>query len=305
MMTKFMIVDGTNISFRAACVAASIQPQSYSSEGIPTGTLSVFFNIFNKVMMEIQPDYIVCCWDTNTNTFRKKLYPDYKATRHKNDLDVDIKVANKQFKFIRLLLEKLGIKNINIEEYESDDICGSCVQISQADENYIISGDKDFFQLVNENTFVIFPKSGFTEYIKVTPQYIEDKYNINYINYIDMKILCTDKSDNIIGYKGCGPKIASKMINEFGNSKNIVKLTIDDLYNYNKTIKNNLEDWKNRYELLTKLMTIKKDLEIPYKFEDFEINLLKWLEIKPILEDLQMYRLINLISWGAVYRLKW
>lgn len=179
------------------------------------------------------------------------------------------------------------------------------MHISKADENYIISGDKDFFQLVNSNTFIVFPKHGFTDYNVITEQYIIDEFNINPINYIDLKILQGDKSDNITGYKGCGPKIASKMINEFGSSEKIFKLTVDKLNNYNKTIKNNLQDWQQRYDLLKVLMTIKTDLEIPYLFEDFKIELLKWLDLKPILEELQMKRLISLIDWGAVYRLRW
>ena len=305
-----MIVDATNICFRAACVACSleknIQQNSYLINKIPTGTFHVFFNLFNHIMMKIQPTHIVCCFDTNTNTFRKQLYPEYKAQRHDNLIEgLDITIVHKQFQFIRKMLNILGIKSINIESYEADDLCGSCMSISEADENYIISGDKDSWQLVNDNTVVIFPKNGFTDYIIVDKQYIEDKYDIQYDKYIDLKILQGDKSDNIPAYKGVGPKIASKMINEFQSSNQIAKLRIEDLNNYNKTIRNNLQDWQNKYELLKTLMTIKTDIILPYKYDDFEINLLKWLDLKPWLEELHMYNLINRISYGAVYRLKW
>ena len=314
-MTKFMIVDATNICFRAACVAfasqnllekQNLQQNQYLINGIPTATFQVFFNLFNHIMMKIQPTHIVCCFDTNTNTFRKKIYPEYKAQRQKNLIEgMDIAIIQKQFKFIRKMLDILGIKNINIESYEADDLCGSCLNISQADENYIISGDKDSWQLINDNTVVIFPKNGFTDYIIVDKNYIEDKYDIPYNRYIDLKILQGDKSDNISAYKGVGPKIAAKMINEFKNSDQITKLKIEDLNNYNKTIKNNLYDWQNKYELLKILMTIKTDINLPYTYTDFEINLLKWLDLKPWLEELHMYNLINRISYGAVYRLRW
>lgn len=304
-MTKFMIVDATNICFRAACVGYSTNNQLYVNN-IPTATFQVFFNLFNHIMMQLQPTHIVCCFDTNSNTFRKKLYPEYKAQRHKNLMEsMDLNLVHKQFLFIRKMLDILGIKSINIENYEADDLCGSCKTISQADENYIISGDKDSWQLVDDNTRVIFPKNGFTDYIVVDQQYIEDQYNIQYDKYIDLKILQGDKSDNISAYNGVGPKIASKMINEFHDSSKIAKLKVEDLANYNKKIKNNLQDWQNKYELLKILMTIKTDINIPYKYEDFEINLLKWLELKPWLEELHMYNLINRISYGAVYRLRW
>lgn len=304
-MTKFMIVDATNICFRAACVGFASNNQLIVNN-IPTTTFQVFFNLFNHIMMQLQPTHIVCCFDTNSNTFRKKLYPEYKAQRHKNLMEgMDLNIVHKQFLFIRKMLDILGIKSINMENYEADDLCGSCRTISQADENYIISGDKDSWQLVNDNTRVIFPKNGFTDYIIVDQQYIEEQYNIQYDKYIDLKILQGDKSDNIPAYNGVGPKTASKMINEFYDSSKIAKLKVEDLANYSKKVRNNLQDWQNKYELLKTLMVIKTDINIPYKYEDFEINLLKWLELKPWLEELHMYNLINRISYGAVYRLKW
>ena len=95
------------------------------------------------------------------------------------------------------------------------------------------------------------------------------------------------------------------MLNEFGSTDIIAKLKEEDLTNYNKTIKKNLKDWQERYEILKQLVTIKTDLPLPYDFTDFEIGLLKWNEIKPLLQDLEMYNFINRIAFGAVYRLKY
>ena len=100
-MTKFMIVDATNICFRAACVGFAKNNQLYVNN-IPIATFQVFFNLFNHIMMQLQPTHIVCCFDTNSDTFRKKLYPEYKAHRHKNLIEgMDLNLVHKQFLFIR------------------------------------------------------------------------------------------------------------------------------------------------------------------------------------------------------------
>lgn len=306
-MTKFLIIDGNSLGCRSAFAAEKLSKKLITKEGIPTGTIVLFINLLNKIMMKIQPTHICCCWDTNSNTFRKKLYPEYKANRHKKEIesDINIEIMYKQFKFIRKILEKLGIRNINVETFEGDDLCGTCANISLADENYIISGDQDSFSLVNDHTFIIYPKIGFTSYDIVTFKYIQDKFNIDPKNYLGLKTLRGDVSDNIMGFKGCGIKTATKMLNEFGSSDKIAKLKIDDLINYNKTIKNNFEDWQHRYKLIKLLMTIRKDVPIPYEFDNFEIDLLRWNDIKPLLEGLEMYNLINRIGWNAVYRLQY
>lgn len=305
-MTILLVIDGNSLGMRAA-MAIPKSGDLMTREGIPTGSFVRFFNMFNKILMQIQPTHICVAWDTDSNTFRKQLYPEYKANRHKKKLPdgIDLNIVHKQFKFIRIMLEKLGIKSINIAGYEGDDICGSVVAKSQADMNYIVSGDRDTWSLINDNTQIIYPKSGFTDFNFIDYKYVEDKYSITVEQYIGLKTLQGDTSDNIFGYEGCGPKIAAKMLNEFGSTDIIAKLKEEDLTNYNKTIKKNLKDWQERYEILKQLVTIKTDLPLPYDFTDFEIGLLKWNEIKPLLQDLEMYNFINRIAFGAVYRLKY
>lgn len=304
-MTKFLIIDGNSLGMRAACAGAKLN--LVTKEGIPTSTIVCFFNIFNKILMQIQPTHIACCFDTDSNTFRKKIYPEYKANRHNREVQegLDLNLVHKQFRFIRKLLKKLGIKTLNVQGYEGDDLCGTLAALSEADETYIASGDKDTWQLVTDNTYVIYPKNGFTDFHIITKSYIEDKLNISWKNFVGLKTLQGDVSDNIIGLKGCGVKTAARMLNEFGSSDKIAKLAVEDLTNYNKIIKNNLADWQYRYKLLKLLVTIRRDVDIPYIYDEFEISLLKWNDIKPILQDLEMYNFINRIGWGAVYRLRW
>ena len=301
-----MIVDGNSLGCRAAFAAPKHQKDLCTKENIPTGTLVRFMNMWNKVMCDIvQPTHIVVAWDTDANTFRKQLCAEYKANRQikKEQNDIDMHIVHKQFKMLRNMLERLGIKNVNIQGFEGDDICGSFATISDADENYIVTGDKDSFQLVNENTYIIYPKSGFTDVDIVDEKYINDKFNVSLENYIGLKTLQGDVSDNIHGLTGCGPKTAAKLLKDFGSSDIIAKLKGEELAHYNKKIRVGLTDWQSRYELLKTLVTIRTDVELPYTFEDCEIDLLKWNDLVPYMEELEMHNFINRIKWGAVYRL--
>lgn len=306
-MTIFCIIDGNSLGMRAALSITKGKPDLMTKDGIPTGTIVRYFNMLNKILLQLQPTHVAIAWDSDANTFRKELYPEYKANRQKRALPdgIDLNIVYKQFKFIRLLLEKLGIVNINVPTFEGDDICGSLLKLSQADQNFIISGDRDIWSLIDDNTQIVYPKSGFTDFDFIDAKYVEDKYNISVNQFLGLKAICGDASDNIKGYNGCGVKTATKMLNEFGNSDVIAKLKVDDLQGYNKTIKNNLQDWQDRYELIKTLITIRQDVDISYDFDDFEIGLLKWNNIKPLLQDLEMYNFINRIAFGAVYRLKY
>ena len=302
-MTKFLIIDGNSIGCRAA-FAGQKRPLT-AKNGIPTSTITFFMNMLNKVMMQLEPTHIIVCWDTDSHTFRKELYPEYKANRHKGESLIDMTTVYKQFAMIRKMLNLLGIKSANVQGFEGDDVVGSFKALSTADYNYICSGDKDSWALADDKTTIVFPKSGFTDIDLITTDYIEEKLMIKKANYVGLKMLQGDVSDNIKGLDGCGPKTAAKLLNEFSNIDKIASLTVDDLQKYNSKIKSNFPDWKERAALLKQLMTIRTDVSLPYTFEDCEIGLLNWEGFKEYIRGLDMNNFIQRIEWGAVYRLKW
>lgn len=302
-MTKFLIIDGNSIGCRAA-FAGQKHPLT-AKNGIPTSTITFFMNMLNKVMMQLKPTHIIVCWDTDSHTFRKELYPEYKANRYKGESIIDMAIVYKQFAMIRRMLDILGIKSANVQGFEGDDVVGSFKALSKADYNYICSGDKDSWALADDKTTIVFPKSGFTDIDLITTDYIEEKLMIKKANYVGLKMLQGDISDNIKGLDGCGPKTAAKLLNEFSNIDKIVSLTVDDLQKYNSKIKNNFLEWKERATLLKQLMTIRTDVSLPYTFEDCEIGLLNWEDFKEYIRGLDMNNFIQRIEWGAVYRLKW
>ena len=306
MNERFLIIDGNSIGCRAAFACPKNQPDICTTTGIPTGTIVRFFNMFNKILLNIKPTHLVVAWDTNSNTFRKQLYPEYKANRHKDSKNeiVNINIMHKQFKMIQKMLSILNIKYVNIEGYEGDDICGSFANISKADTTYIASGDRDSFQLVNDKVFIIYPGSGFSDYKIIDKQYILDKFEVSIENYIGLKMLNGDVSDNIPGFAGCGNKTAVKLLNEFKTVEAMKHITVDDLGNYNKKIKSNLENWQQRFDLLKALVTIKTDINLPLSYEDCKIECLDWNEIIPYMEDLEMKVFIERIQNGRVYSIK-
>ena len=305
-MTKFLIIDGNSIGCRAAFAIPKSGNDLVSRDGIPTGTLHRFFNMINKIMLQLEPTHIIVCWDTDSNTFRKEIYPEYKANRYKDkESPIDIHIMHKQFGMIRKMLDMLGIKSANVQGYEGDDVVGSFAKMSRADYNYICSGDRDSWQLVNKITSVVFPKSGFTDVDIVTPEYVEEKFGISLDNYIGLKTLQGDTSDNIPGFTGVGPKTAAKMLTQYGSADNIAQLKLDEFTGYNKKVTAQLENWQKQYSLLKTLVTIRTDVNVPYSFEDCEIGLLNWKELKGYMKLLDMNNFVQRIEWGAVYRLRW
>lgn len=313
-MTKFLIIDGNSFCCRAVYSAAGsgygLSPEGEylltNHNGIPTGTYVVFFNMFFKLLALIRPTHIVFSWDTDKHTFRKELYPEYKAQRQSasKDRGVDMHIAHKQFKIIRKMMDMVGIKGVNLQGYEGDDICGSFANISKADKTYIVTSDMDSYQLVDDSRGIEIMrlKKGISEYDFVNEQYIIDKFGVDVNNYIALKTLKGDTSDNIKGLEGCGPKKAVQMIDDFGNLEKIASLRVDDLKSYSKTIKNNFDNWKERSSLIKKLVTIVTDLELPYTYDDCEIDVLNWDNLIPYLEDLDMKRTIIDIKCGAAYK---
>ena len=302
-MTKFMIVDGNSIGCRAAL---AFNPKLgkedlKSKSGVPTGAVHRFFNLFIKLLNQFKPTHIAFAWDTDIHTFRKQLDASYKANRQQK-LDDSVTDMNRQFQIIRLLLEKLGIHSVNVQGFEGDDIIGSFIRISKADNNFIITGDRDSFQLVDDNTFVVFPKHGFKEFNIVNKQYIQNNYELDVNQFIDLKMLQGDMSDNIRGIDGCGPKMAIKLLHKFGSIDNIKEASIEEIQKEsNKRVAANIEEWKSRVNILKQLVTIRQDIKLPYTFDDCKIDQLYWEEILSYIEELDMNQLSAKIRIGNLY----
>lgn len=216
-MKKLLILDSNSILNRAFY---GIKRYLSAPDGTPTAALYGFLNILFKLISDENPDYICGAFDLKAPTFRHKMYSEYKAGRKPmpDDLKLQMPVA-------RELFESMDIPVLEIEGYEADDIIGTVSRI--CDEKgikcLIATGDKDDLQLVSENTNVILTvsRSGENETVCYGIDEVKEKYGVTPTEFIDVKALMGDSSDNIPGVKGVGEKGAIKYISEFHSIENL------------------------------------------------------------------------------------
>lgn len=297
METKFLIVDGNSLACRAAFAHNPKHGSDLTTfDGKLTGGTYRFFNMFDRILHQIKPTHVVIAWDVGCDTFRKCIYADYKATRERKNEDLKI-----QFQDIKTILELIGIKNVGIKGFEGDDIVGTYINKSEATKNFIVTGDKDAFQLVSENTSIIYPLNGFKEIQLITPEYIKEKYEIPVNLFIDLKAIMGDDGDNIKGIQGCGEKTAIKLLHHYGNVDEVVKnVGSIDCKGVNKTVKENIVEWAERIDIIKQLVTIRQDVNVPYGFNDCKISL-NWENAREVFKNLEFNSFIKKLNGGEFY----
>ena len=215
---KLVIIDGKSVFYRGFYAMGAL---SRSSDGKPTGGVYGFAVIAMELVKEIKPDKVVVAWDKAKTSVskRKAIYADYKAGR--------VKPPEAFYEQIPLLVElvhDLGWSFIECDDYEADDIIGTLAK--QADEipgseTIIISSDLDMLQIVDENTRMYRLLKGFSDLEEIDVPALEEKYGIKQAQFLDMKALKGDNSDNIPGVPGIGEKTAVKLLNDYGNLEGI------------------------------------------------------------------------------------
>lgn len=207
-MKKFLIIDGNSIVNRAFY---GIRPLSTKS-GIPTNAVYGFLSIIKKHLDTLSPDYLACAFDVHEPTFRHKAYSAYKGTRKGMPDEL-----REQMPYAKKAAEALGFKVIECPGYEADDIIGTGARM--AEENgiftYILTGDRDSLQLITDKTTVVLAKT--KEDIEFTPDRFISEYGISPAQFVDVKALMGDTSDNIPGVAGIGEKTALKLIQTAGD----------------------------------------------------------------------------------------
>ncbi|MBO6192879.1 MAG: DNA polymerase I [Clostridiales bacterium] len=265
-MSKLLLVDGNSIINRAFFAVIGRAPMT-APDGTPTGALNGFFNTLLSVKDEINPDKICVLFDLKAPTFRHKMYPDYKAQRKgmMPELSAQMPIAKE-------ILDLIGIKRMEMEGYEADDLIGtlSLLGANQGDKVFILSGDHDDFQLIDDNVSVILPQSGKGKPPRVLfdREMFEETYNVKPEVFVYVKALMGDNSDNIKGVEKVGEKTAFKLIADYGSIDGI----FDNLDKLTPSLRSHVSESRELIDMNIKLCSILRDVPVPYGPEQTEFK---------------------------------
>lgn len=284
-MKRFVIIDGNSLLFRAFFAMREM----VTRDGIYTQGVFAFINMLNKILEDYHPDYIAVAFDMKAPTFRHTAYPEYKAGRLKTPMEL-----LSQIPLMQEVLQAMNITVLEKEGFEADDLIGT-MTAKAADaglESLIITGDKDALQLVSENTYVVLNRKGMTDFDLYDLEKMQERYGLTPQEFIDLKGLMGDKSDNIPGIPGVGEKKGITLLKEYGSVEGVVAHADEIKGKLGENVRANLEE----AELSKWLATIKRDVELPvswpelaYGEPDYDrlIALYKKLEFKKFLQNLE------------------
>ncbi|MEG3249409.1 DNA polymerase I [Streptococcus suis] len=261
---KLLLIDGSSVAFRAFFALYNQIDRFKSPTGLHTNAIYGFNLMLDHMMKRIEPTHILVAFDAGKTTFRTEMYADYKVGRAKTPDEF-----REQFPFIRQMLDAMGVKHYELAQYEADDIIGTLDKMAERTEIpfdvTIVSGDKDLIQLTDENTVVEISKKGVAEFEEFTPAYLMEKMGITPTQFIDLKALMGDKSDNIPGVTKIGEKTGLKLLTEFGSLDGIYE-NIDSMKA--SKMKENLIADKEKAFLSRTLATIDTQAPIEIGLDD-------------------------------------
>ena len=252
-MKKLYLIDISSLFFRSYY---AISLNMKNTKGEPTNALYGVFKMLNKLIKEESPDYVVSCFDTKEGSFRSEIYSEYKANREEMPEDLE-----QQVPYLKKMMDVLKISYLEKPGFEADDLIGTLVDYGKKHQlkTYIISGDKDFAQLVDDTTFLydtmknkIYDSKG-----------VEEKWGVLPHQMLDYLSLVGDSSDNIPGVRGIGPKGAVQLLKTYKDLENIyknVKLTKGSL-------QEKLTKGKDQAYLSKKLIALRRDIKINLPLE--------------------------------------
>lgn len=282
---RLMIIDGSSLLHRGFYAL----PLLSTKDGIYTNGVYGFLTMFYKITEEYEPDYISVAFDKKAPTFRHLEYDLYKANRQKSPNELSL-----QFPILKEVLSAMNINQIEIEGYEADDIAGTIAKFGEEKglEVILVTGDRDYLQLASEKSKVLVTKKGITELEVFDNKIIMDKYGIKPEQFIDLKGLMGDQSDNIPGVPGIGEKTGLKLIKEFGSMENIYE-NIEKVSG--KKRKESLIEYRQQAFMSKKLGEIVTNVPIELDMEKFIVKEPNWEKLKELYEKLEFKSLLDKI----------
>ena len=287
MANKLVVIDGNSIFYRSFYAL----PLLSNSKGEYSNAVYGFAIQIINIIQNIKPKYMVVAFDASKKTFRNDLFDGYKATRKPMPDEL-----RSQIEPLKRMLKLMNITIVEEQGLEGDDIIGIVSKRFLDTETIIVTGDRDSFQLVDDTTSVYFTKKGTSDVKIMTPKELEKEYGVTPKQFIDLKGLQGDSSDNIPGVAGVGPKTATELIQKYGS--------IEELYEHIDEIQGKLKEklvaGKEMAFLSKQLATIvtKGDIELKLSDCEFEFpfsapvfDLFKYYEFKTLVKNDKLFNL--------------
>ena len=284
---RLFLIDGSALAYRS--YYAFIRNPLINSKGENTSAPFGFTNSMMKILREENPDYIAIVFDTKAPTFRHEIFEEYKSTRAKMPEEMEAQLPR-----IRQIVDAMNLVVIEMEGYEADDIMGTLAVRAKKEgmEVILVTGDKDFLQLVDQKVKILNPRRSGQEIELIDKDNVEEKFGVLPQRVVDVLGLMGDASDNVPGVPGIGQKTALELVKKFGSLENVLE-------NYDKikrkNVRESLKEHKDIARLSKKLVTI--DINVPLKldleslkrkgFDHSELkNIFKELEFSAFLKEI-------------------
>lgn len=281
---KLAIIDGKSVFYRGYFAMSNLS----TKDGTPTGGVYGFATMALEVIRRLKPDYVAVAWDKPKTNIRKRLelYPEYKAGRKPPPPDF-----YEQIPILHELLSAFGWPLYELDDYEADDIMGTlAVQAAKKDiETMLVTSDLDMLQLVDPHIHVFALKTGLSNIELYSPKSFEAKYGIKATQFLDMKALKGDSSDNIPGVPGIGEKGAIELIKQYDSLDGVY----DNLVLIKESMRKKLEAGKDLAYLSKKLASIWTDAPIKLSLEEVDGSTCDPVKVRDILQKLEFRTLVR------------
>ena len=262
MKKTVMLIDGSSLIFRAFFAL----PNLSNNDGVMTNGVYGFLTMYRNAFDKYKPDYVLVAFDRSSKTFRNDEYKDYKANRDKTPNELSY-----QFGILKDVLDSMGVKYTDLDGFEADDIVGTYARMAKeaGDRAVLITGDRDYLQIVDDDILVYLTKKGVSDTVEYTVDKIKEEYGITPKQLIDVKGLMGDKSDNIPGVDGIGEKRALDFIRKYGSIENLYD-NLDDISG--KKTKENLENNEAVAYMSKKIGTIVTHAPVEFEYDDLALG---------------------------------
>ncbi len=233
---RLLIVDGHSLAYRA--FHALPVEKFHSPQGIPVNAVYGLCSMIVNLLVEYQPTHLAVCFDEGRNTFRKQIYPQYKANRPASPDEFRVQIS-----LIRGLIDSLGIVSYSDAQFEADDLIATIATEASASgmEVLVVTSDRDSFQLISDAVNILYPKKGLSEVIRMDANALVEKYGLSPEQYSDFAALRGDPSDNLPGIPGVGEKTATAWIQKYGSLDSLLENSAEIAGKVGDSLRNNLD----------------------------------------------------------------